>query len=116
MNKLLDPELTRDSSEEEKEKQTIVKLDDDNIFSWNGISLFNMEEDVLKSQYAPTPTKDENPAIKNNTRISKVQDSQEEVRGQAEVKAKDDIPKDILGKQEKSHSSNLPILWRMMRK
>ena len=98
MNKLLDPELTRDSGEEEKEKQTIVKPDDDNMFSWNGISLFNTEEDVLKSQYTPTTTKDENLAIKNNAIISKVPDLWEEEKGQADVKAKDDIPKDIHGK------------------
>ena len=66
MNKLLDPELTRDNGEEEKKKQIIIKPENDTMFSWNGVSLFNMEEDVLKSQYTPTTAKDKNLAIKNN--------------------------------------------------
>ena len=98
MNKLLNPELTRDNGEEEKEKQTIVKPNDDNMFSWNGVSLFNVEEDILESQYTPTTTKYESLAIKDNAIISKVPDLQKEVKGQADVKAKDDIPKDIHGK------------------
>ena len=70
------------------------------MFSWNGISLFNTEEDVLKSQYTPTTTKDENLAIKNNAIISKVPDLQEEEKGQADVKDKDDIPETATCKQE----------------
>ena len=98
MNKLLDPELTRDSGKEKKKKQIIIKPENDTMFSWNGVSLFNMEEDVLKSQYTPTTTKNENLAIKSDAIMSKVQDLQEEVKRQADVKAKDDSPKYIYGK------------------
>ena len=92
MNKLLNPELTKHSGEEEKKKQTIVKKEDDTMFSWNGVSLFNTEENTLQSQHTLTTTKDENLAIKNNVIMSKGQDSREEVKGQADLKAKDDPP------------------------
>ena len=49
MNKLLDPKLIKDSHEEEKEKQIIRKPEDDTMFSWNGISLFGIEDDMPKS-------------------------------------------------------------------
>ena len=49
MNKLLDPKLTRDSGKEEKTNQTIEKQDNDTMFLWNGVSLFNIEENALKS-------------------------------------------------------------------
>ena len=75
MNKFLDPELTRDGSREVEEKQTIEKTEDDTMFSWNGVSLFNIEENALQSQHIFTTTKDENIAIKNNAIMSKVHDS-----------------------------------------
>ena len=43
MNKLLDPQLTKDSGKEGKKKQIIEKQDDDTMFLWNGVSLFNIE-------------------------------------------------------------------------
>ena len=95
MNKLLDPELTRHSGEEEKRKQTIEKKEDDTMFSWNGVSLFSIEENTPQPQHTLTTTKNENLAIENNAIMSKVQDLQEEIKGQADIGAKDDSPKDI---------------------
>ena len=66
MNKLLNSKLTEYSDEEEGKEQSIEKQDDDTIFSWNGVSLFNTKENTLKSQYTPTITKDKNLAIKDN--------------------------------------------------
>ena len=57
MNKLLDPELTRDSGEEEKEKQTILKPDDDNMFSWNGISRLTRKKTFSNLNILPHPRK-----------------------------------------------------------
>ena len=92
MNKLLNSKLNEDSDEEEGKEQSVEKQDDDTIFSWNGVSLFNTEEHTLKSQYTPTTTKDKNLAIKDNAMLSKVQELQEKVKRQADVKVKDDIP------------------------
>ena len=100
MNKLLDPELTRDGGKEVKEKHIIEKTEDDNMFSWNGVSLFNIEENAPKPQHALTFTKNENLAIRNHDRISKVQDLQKEIKVQDDVGDKDDISKDITGKRE----------------
>ena len=58
MNKLLDSKLTKDSGKEEEKNQTIEKQDDDTMFLWNGSSLFNTEENALKTEYTPTTTKD----------------------------------------------------------
>ena len=44
MNKLLDPQLNKDSGKEEKKNQIIEKPEIDNMFSWNGVSLFDTEE------------------------------------------------------------------------
>ena len=73
MNKFLNSKLTEDSSKGGKE-QTIDKQDDDTIFSWNGVSLFNTEENALKSQHTPTATKDKNLAIKDNAILPKVKE------------------------------------------
>ena len=100
MNKLLDPELTRDSSKEVKEKQTIEKTEDDTMFSWNGVSLFNTEESALKSQHTCKTTEDKNLANNDNAKLSKVQELQGKSKRQANVKARNDIPQDTTCKQE----------------
>ena len=72
MNKLLDPELTKDSGEEEKEKQIISKPEDDTMFSWNGISLFNIEDDTPKSKCTSITRRDKIFTSQDNAMISKV--------------------------------------------
>ena len=41
MNQLLDSKLTKDSGKEEKKNKTIEKQEDDTMFLWDGVSLFN---------------------------------------------------------------------------
>ena len=73
------------------------------MFSWNGVSLFNMEENALQSQHTLITTKNENLAMENN----EIMDVQEEIKGQADMRVKDDSPKDIQGKQEAEPPINL---------
>ena len=80
MNKLLESKLTKDNSKEEEKNQTIEKQDDDTMFLWNGSSLFNTEENALKSEYTPTTTKDTDLAIKDNAIISNIKKLQENVK------------------------------------
>ena len=70
MNKLLDPQLTRDSGKEEKKNQIMEKQD--NMFSWNGVSLFDTEESTPKSECTATTTKEMGLTIEDNTIISKI--------------------------------------------
>jgi len=92
MNKLLDSKLTEDSSKKGGEEQTIEKGDDDAMLLWNGVSLFNIEEDALKSQYTPLATKDKNLEIKGNAILPKVKNLQGNVRRQVAVNVKDNTP------------------------
>ena len=50
------------------------------MFLWNGVSIFNIEENALKSKYTPTATKDTDLAIKDNAIISKIKKLQENVK------------------------------------
>ena len=43
MNQLLDSKLTKYSGKEEKNNKTIEKQDNDNMFLWDGVSLFDTE-------------------------------------------------------------------------
>ena len=72
MNKLLDSKLTEDSSKKGGEEQTIEKGEDDAMLLWNGVSLFNIEEDALKSQYTPLATKYMNLELKGDAILPKV--------------------------------------------
>ena len=67
---------------------------------WNGVSLFNIEEHALKSQYTPLATKDKNLEIKGNAILPKVKNLQENVRRQVAAKVKDDTPEATNCKQE----------------
>ena len=53
MNKLLNSKSTEDRGKE----QTIEKQKDDTMFLWNGVSLFNTEENALKSKLHLQPQK-----------------------------------------------------------
>ena len=79
MNKLLDPKLTQDSGKEEKEKQIIRKPEDDTMFSWNGISLFDIEDNTPKSECTSTTTKDMGVIGQDKEIISKINNLQENV-------------------------------------
>ena len=89
MNKLLESKLNKDSCKKEEKNQTTKKQDDDAMFLWNGSSLFNTEENALKSEYTPTTTKDTDLEIQHNEIISKIKKLQENVKRQVDVKVKD---------------------------
>ena len=80
MNKLLDPKLAKDSGKEEKEKQIIREPADDTMFSWNGISLFDTEDDTPKFECTSTTTKDMGVIGQDNAMISKINKLQENVK------------------------------------
>ena len=61
----------------------------DNMFSWNGVSLFDTEESTPKSECTATTTKDMGLTIEDNTIISKITNLQENVKRQVEVKVED---------------------------
>ena len=87
--------MTRHSGEEEKKNQTMVKTDDDTMFSWNGVSLFNTEGNALKSQHACKTTEDKSLTNNDNAKLSKVQELQGKSEGQSDIKDKMDIPQDL---------------------
>ena len=66
MNQLLDSKLTKDSGKEEKKNKTREKQEDDTMFLWDGVLLFNTEENIIKSEFTPTATKDTDLTIKEN--------------------------------------------------
>ena len=72
--------MTKDGSKEEEKNQTIEKQDNDTMFLWNGVSLFNTEENALKFECTPIATKDMDLAIKDNAIISKIKKLQENVK------------------------------------
>ena len=72
MNQLLDSKLTRDSGKEEKKDKNIEKQDNDTMFLWDGVSVFDTEESTLRSEYTPTAEKDTDLTIKDNAIILKI--------------------------------------------
>ena len=107
MNQILDSKLTKDSDKEEKKNQTIEKQDDDTMFLWNGVSLFNIEENAFKSVCTPIATKDTDLAIKDKEIISKIKKLQETVKRQIDVNIKDKTPKVTTVNQETEPISEL---------
>ena len=71
MNNLLDPKLTKDSGKKEKKNQVMEKQDIDNMFSWNGVSLFDTDESALKTECTPSATKDIDLTISKIKRLQK---------------------------------------------
>ena len=74
--------MTKDSGEEEKNNKTIEKQEDDTMFLWEGVSLFDTEKSTLKHENIPTATKDMDLIIKDNATISKIKKLQENVKRQ----------------------------------
>ena len=62
------------------------------MFLWNGVSLFNTEENALKSEYTPIATKDMDLTIKDKAIILKIKKLQENVKRQVEVNVEDKAP------------------------
>ena len=69
MNQLLDSKLTKDSGKEEKNNKTIEKQEDDTMFLWDRVSLFDTEKSTLKPENIPTALKDMDLIIKDDATI-----------------------------------------------
>ena len=91
MNQLLDSKLTEDSDEEGKGKKTIEKQENDTMFLWDCVSLFDTEKSSLKSRNIPMTTKDMNLVNKDNSIISKIKKLQENVRKQPKNNVEDKV-------------------------
>jgi len=92
MNQLLDSKLTEDSDEEGKGNKTIEKQENDTMFLWDCVSLFDTEKSTLKPENIPMTTKDLNLVNKDNSIISKIKKLQENVRKQPKNNVKDKVP------------------------
>ena len=93
MNQLLDSKLTEDSDEDEKNIKTIDKQEDDTMFLWDCVLLFDTEKNTLKPENVPTITKDPNLVTKGNAIVSKIKKLQKNVRGQSKNDNEKEIPK-----------------------
>src|SRR5882757_3001348 len=69
MNQLLDSKLTEDSGEEKKNSQTIERHENDTMFLWDCVSLFDTEKGTPKPESIPTTTKYMDLIIKDNVTI-----------------------------------------------
>ena len=69
MNQLLDSKLTEDSDEDKLGNKTIEKQENDTMFLWDCVSLFDTEKSTLKPENVPTTTKDPNLVTKDNAII-----------------------------------------------
>ena len=92
MNQLLDSKLTKDSGKEEEKNQTIEKQEDDTMFLWDGVSLFDIEESAFKYEYTPTATKNMDFIIKDNATIAKIKRLQTNVKRQINANIEDKTP------------------------
>ena len=99
MNQLLDSKLTKDSGKEENKNKTIEKQDNDSMFLRDGASLFDTEENTLKSKYKSTE-KDTNLTIKDNAIILKIKKLQKNVKRQVDANDEDKTPKVATVNQE----------------
>ena len=80
MNQLLDSKLIEDIDEEEKGNKTIEKQENDTMFLWDCVSLFDTEKSTLRPENIPITTKYLNLVNKDNSIISKIKKLQENVR------------------------------------
>ena len=93
MNQLMDSKLTEDSDEEEKGSKTIEKQENDTMFLWDCVSLFDTEKSTLKFENIPMTTKDLNLVNKDNSMLSKIKKLQENVRKQPKNNVDGEVPK-----------------------
>ena len=107
MNQLLDSKLTEDSDEEEKGKKTIEKQENDTMFLWDCVSLFDTEKSTLKPENIPRTTKDMILVNKDNSIISNIKRLQENVRKQPKKNVEDKVPEITIVSQD-SEQINKP--------
>ena len=92
MNQLLDSQLIEDSDEGEKGNKTMEKQENDAMFLWDCVSLFDIEKSTLKPENIPMTTKDMNLVNKDNSIISKIKKLQENVKKQPKNIVEDKVP------------------------
>ena len=102
INKLLDPKLIKDNDKGEMKKQTIKKQDEDTMFSWNGVSMFNTEGNTPQSECTSTTMKDMGLTIEDN-----IKKFQEKVKRQGKVNVEDNTSKVTTVNQETKQISEL---------
>ena len=62
------------------------------MFLWDGVSLFNTEENTHKYKYTPTAIKDIDLIIKDHATISNIKKLQKNVKRQINDNVKDETP------------------------
>ena len=92
MNQRLDSKLTEDNDEEEKGSKTIEKQENDTMFLWDCVSLFDTEKNTLKPENIPMTTKGLDLVNKDNSMISNIKKLQENVRKQPKKNVEDKVP------------------------
>ena len=83
MNQFLDSKLTEDSDEEEKGSMTTEKQENDTMFLWDCVLLFDTERSTLKPESIteiPMTTKGLDLVNKYNSMISNIKKLQENVK------------------------------------
>ena len=100
MNQLLDSKLIEDSDEDEKSNKTIEKQENDTMFLWDCVSLFDTEKSTLKPKNVPMIKKYPNLVTKDNAIVSKIKKLQKNVRGQSKNDTEDEIRKVTIFIQE----------------
>ena len=110
MNQLLDSKLTEDIDEDEKNNKTIEKQEDDTMFLWDCVLIFDTEKSTLKPENIPTATKYMDLIIKDNATISKIKKLQKNVKIQINDNVEDKTPEVTTVNQRKSTST--PSLWK----
>ena len=88
--------LTEDSDEEEKCSKTTEKQENDTMFLWDCVSLFDTERSILKPESIPKikmTTKGLDVVNKDNSMLSKIKKLQENVRKQPKNNVDGKVPK-----------------------
>ena len=84
------------------------KQEDDTMFLWDCVLLFDTEKNTLKPENVPTITKDPNLATKDDAIVSNIKKLQKTVRGQSKNDTEDEIPKVTIFSRE-TEQINKPL-------
>ena len=111
MNQLLDFKLTKDSDEEEKGNKTIEKQENDTMFLWDCVSLFDTEEESdLKHENVletTVTTRSQDLVNKENSILPKIKKLQENVKKPQKNNIDDKILEPTISSQD-SKQVNMP--------
>ena len=96
MNQLLDSKLTEDSDEEEKGSKPSEKQENDTMFLWDCVSLFDTERIIMTPKGIPEikmTTKGLDLVNKDNSMLSNIKKPQENVKKQPKNNVYGKVPK-----------------------